>query len=72
MPMWQKKIHSLSFWFSQEQRLTRRWASWASCMVGPSTSSSSSAVGLRMETVDAAEEKKEEEEVRRRLAPSLH
>lgn len=67
MPMWQKKIHSLSFWFSQEQRLTRRWASWASCTAGPS--SSSSAVGLRMETVDAAEEEKGEEEVRHEPPP---
>lgn len=60
MPMWQKKIHSLSFWFSQEQRLTLLWAPWASCAAGPS--SSSSTVGLSMETVDAAEEQEEEEE----------
>lgn len=56
MPMWQKKIHSLSFWFSQEQRLSRRWAVWVSCAGG-----ASSTVGLILETVDAGEKKKQKE-----------
>lgn len=55
MPMWQKKIHSLSFWFSQEQRLSRRWAVWVSCAGGPS-----STVGLAVETVNAGEGEEEE------------
>lgn len=38
MPMWQKKMHSLSFWFSQEQRFSRQWAVWGSCTGGPSSS----------------------------------
>lgn len=38
MPMWQKKMHSLSFWFSQEQRFSRRWAIWGSCTGWPSSS----------------------------------
>lgn len=52
MPMWQKKIHSLSFWFSQEQRFSRRWAVWVSCTRGPS-----SAVGLVTEKVEAGKYK---------------
>lgn len=53
MPMWQKKIHSLSFWFSHEQRFSRRWAVWVSCARGPS-----STVGLVTETVEAGEHKR--------------
>lgn len=51
MPMWQKKMHSLSFWFSQEQRFSRRWAVWASCARGPS----STTVGLATEKAEAEE-----------------
>lgn len=35
IPMWQKKMHSLSFWFSQEQRFSLRWAPRAT---GPTSS----------------------------------
>lgn len=52
IPMWQKKIHSLSFWFSQEQRFSRRWATWAS-PGGPSF-----AAGLTLETQDAGDRRK--------------
>lgn len=47
IPMWQKNIHSWSFWLSQEQRFSRRGAAW--------TSPGGSSIAVGLETQDAGD-----------------